>query len=253
MVTKTDDLGTVLFGKTRRALLALLFTRPTEEFYLRQIVRLTGMGLGPVQRDLSSLFQAGIVSRRRLGMHVLYQANAQCPVFGDLKGLVTKTVGLADVLRVALNPLAPRIQQALIFGSFARGEQQADSDVDLLVVSDDLTLTDLVKATKVVQSQLGREINPILYSVDEYEKRVRSRHHFLTRIAREPTISLIGVRNESGGMAHKRLATTRRRAIPIIFAPSTRCSLRRASRATCSIASRPSARSEARASTSRLA
>ena len=206
MVTATDHLATVLFGKTRRALLALLFTRPTEEFYLRQIVRVTGMGLGPVQRDLLLLCGAGIVGRRRLGIHVLYQANAQCPVYDELKGLIIKTVGLADVLRVALGPLASRIRQAFIFGSFARGEQHADSDVDLLVVSDDLTLTDLVKATKGVQSQLGREINPILYRSDEYEERMRVKHHFLTRIAREPKIRLIGAQNESGGMAEKWMA-----------------------------------------------
>lgn len=208
MVTTTDHLATVLFGKTRRALLALLLTRPTEEFYLRQIVRVTGMGLGPVQRDLLLLSRAGIVGRRRLGMHVLYQANAQCPIFDELKGLVIKTVGLADVLRAALNPLASRIQKAFIFGSFARGEQHADSDVDLLVVSDDLTLMDLVKATKVVQSQLGREINPILYRSDEYEQRVRMKHHFLTRIAREPKIPLIGVQNEPGGLAEERMAAS---------------------------------------------
>ena len=196
MVTASDNLATVLFGKTRRAVLALLFTRPTEEFYLRQMVRLTGVGLGPVQRELAALCRGRIVCQDRQGLHVVYRANTQCPGFAELSGLVIKTMGVADVLRAAIEPLTPKIRLAFIFGSFARREQHEQSDVDLFVVSDELELRNLVKALKPAQLRLGREINPVLYTREEYDSRLRTRHHFLTRVLREPTIGLIGERHE---------------------------------------------------------
>lgn len=178
--------------------MSLLFTRPGEGFYLRQMVRLTGAGLGPVQRELAALGEAGIVRQHRQGIHVMHEANPQCPVFAEISGLVIKTMGVADVLRLALEPLAPKIILAFIFGSFARGEHGDDSDVDLFIVSEELTLTDLVKALKGSQQRLGREINPVLYAREEYERKLQARHHFLTRILREPTIWLKGERHEPG-------------------------------------------------------
>jgi predicted nucleotidyltransferase len=122
----------------------------------------------------------------------MYQANPDCPIFHELNSLVIKTVGVADIIRAALAPLADKMDQAMIFGSFARGEQHEQSDVDLFIVSDAVTLMQIVKALKPAQEQLRREINPVLYSRSEYDRKLRARHHFLTRILREPTIRLIG-------------------------------------------------------------
>src|SRR3954465_14518796 len=124
MVTPiAGSVGDLLFGKTRQAVMGLLFLKPEESFHLRQIVRLTGAGIGPVQRELAKLVDAGLLLREQRGRQVYFQA-AGSPVFGELRGLLVKTAGVADVLRQALSPLAPGIRSAFIFGSFAKGTAQ---------------------------------------------------------------------------------------------------------------------------------
>ncbi|HUO08102.1 MAG TPA: nucleotidyltransferase domain-containing protein [Phycisphaerae bacterium] len=198
MVTPTDSLAATLFGKTRQAILGLFFTHPTESFHLRQVVRLTGAGLGPVQRDLAALTRAGILTRLRKGIHVLYQANASSPVFEELKSLALKTVGAAEILRAALQPFAEQIRAAFLYGSMARGEQHAESDVDLLVISDTLTLQKIVAALRHAERKMGREINPMLYHPDEFRKKIREKHHFLTRVMSQPRLLLVGDDRELG-------------------------------------------------------
>jgi len=117
------------FGRVRRAILALLFTHSDESFYVRQIARATGGGLGAVHRELSNLVEAGLVVRARHGRQVYYQANRDSPVFADLRGLIARTAGVADVLRGALAPLADRIAAAFVYGSVARGSEKSDSDI----------------------------------------------------------------------------------------------------------------------------
>ncbi len=162
-----DVLCSALFGETRRAVLALLFSRPDESFYLREVVRWAGTGRGAVQRELARLEQAGIVRRRRRGSQVHFQASAECPVFGELRGFVLKTVGLVGVLRAALSPLAERIRVAFIYGSVARGEARAASDVDLCVVGG-VTFAEIAGAIRGAQEKLGREINPTVYPPAEF-------------------------------------------------------------------------------------
>src|SRR4051812_5416374 len=126
MVTgTTEPIGDLLFGKTRQAVMGLLFLRPDESFHLRQIVRLSGAGVGPVQRELAKLVAAGLILREQRGQQVYFQA-ARSPVFDELRGLLVKTAGCADVLREALLPLAPRIRSAFIFGSFAKDNARAE-------------------------------------------------------------------------------------------------------------------------------
>jgi uncharacterized protein len=130
-----DKLASVLFGKAQQAVLGLLFGRPGESFYVREIVRATRVGQGAVQRELQRLAEAGIIDRVVRGRQVFYQANRRCPIFAELQGLVVKTAGVADVLRAALAPLVDRIVVAFVFGSFASGEPRKTSDVDVLVGS----------------------------------------------------------------------------------------------------------------------
>jgi len=130
----SSSLAAALFGQTRRAILALLYGHPDEAYYLRQLARLGGLGLGVVQREVKRLSEAGILRRTVRGHQVYYQANPDCPVFAELKGLMVKTAGAVDVLREALAPLAGRIKGAFIYGSVARLQQRNGSDVDLMVV-----------------------------------------------------------------------------------------------------------------------
>lgn len=194
-----------MFGKTRRAVLALLFTHPTERFYLRQIVRLTSEGLGPIQRELKALTQAGIVTRRKEGRQVYFQASNSSPIFPELKSLIIKTAGIADVLREAIEPLAHRIEFAFVYGSFAAGEERETSDVDVMVIGD-VGTRGLVSAFRTAQRTLGREINPSVYPLNEFRDKLKSGHSFLKRVTVGPVIMLHGDENGLRNLGRKRKA-----------------------------------------------
>jgi len=198
-------LSKIITGKTRGAILALLFGRPDESFYLRQVVRASGRGLGPVQRELKLLTEAGLIRRTRSGRQVYFQANPESPVFPELKSLIAKTVGVGDALRRALAPMKPLIRVALIYGSAARGEEKPGSDIDLLIVGD-VSFSDLVLHLQVPQNALGREINPTVYSIAEFQSRLRERHHFVTSVIDEKKIFVFGDEDELRRLAPKRLA-----------------------------------------------
>ena len=127
-------------------------------------------------------------------------------MFGELKSLVVKTMGVAEVLREALAPLAQRIRLAFVFGSFARGEQRQTSDVDVMVVSDDVSFGELVMATKPAEDRLSREVNPTLYGTAEFNEKLGSGHPFLSRVVSGPKIFLIGDEHELGSVAPVGLA-----------------------------------------------
>ncbi len=200
-----DHLSVALFGKTRRAVLGLLFSHVDEAFYLRQIARETGASLGALQREVGRLTQAGIILRTVKGNHVYFQANQNGPIFAELKGLVVKTVGLVEVLRSALLPLKKRLLLAVIYGSMARGEEKRGSDVDLLVVGE-VTFGDIVSAIEPAQGLLRREVNPTVYPPEEFKTRVESHHHFLKSVFSLEHIYLTGRDHELAGLAENRLA-----------------------------------------------
>jgi len=207
MGTLTDNKSQagILFGKARRAVLSLLFTHTDETFYLRQIVRASGYGLGPVQRELRKLADSGIIRRTVRGRQVYFQANPECPIFPELKNLIIKTAGIGDTLRNALAPIAGHVKIAFIYGSVARGEEGPRSDIDLLVVGDS-EYTDVVAKLQAAQQTLGREVNPTVYPLSEFKAKVRANHHFLTSVLKGPKIYLIGDENELRRLAAKRLA-----------------------------------------------
>ena len=200
----SDKLTSVLFGKTRRAILALLLTNPQESFYLRQIVRSAGLGQGAVQRELQHLTEAGLLLRRRQGHQVYYQANQQSPIFKELKILVVKTAGAGDILRQALLGLKGRIQAAFLYGSFATGKDRPASDLDLAVIGE-VTFGEVVSQLRPAQETLGREVNPTVYTPAEFQKKLQARHHFVSAIIRGPKIMLIGEECEITRLGKKRL------------------------------------------------
>jgi predicted nucleotidyltransferase/Fe2+ or Zn2+ uptake regulation protein len=207
MITSLDNngLAATLFGKTRRAILSLLYGHADESFYLRQIARTTGVGLGPIQRELKLLTDAGIIQRSVQGRQVYYQANSKSPVFTELKSLITKTAGVGDTLRNILTPLIDRLNIVLIYGSIASGKEKRDSDIDLLIIGK-VTFAEVVAELQLAQEQLGREINPTVYPVDEFTAKLAENHHFLIDVLGGPRIFLIGDENELKRMVEERLA-----------------------------------------------
>lgn len=187
-------MGSALFGKTRRAVLGLLYARPDEAFYLRQITREVRAGQGAVQRELQRLGDAGVLLREARGREVHFRANRACPIFAELHGLVQKTVGLADVLRVALTPLQAAITLAVVYGSQAAGTATVGSDVDLLVVGDvdDMALH---KAVAQAEAKLARPVNYTVLSPIEFARKRRQRGGFVARVLAGPRIALLGPRD----------------------------------------------------------
>jgi len=187
-----------LLPKVRRDVLALLFSRPDEAFYQREIVRATGGGKGAVERELRALAKAAIVLREKRGNLTYYRANRDCPIFPELQGLMLKTVGLADVLRESLAGVKG-IHLAFIFGSMPKGTFDSRSDVDLLIVAD-ASFADISGALRSAEDRLNREITPTVYSPEEFAQKLKAKHHFLTRIVEEPKIMLIGNEDDLGRM-----------------------------------------------------
>jgi predicted nucleotidyltransferase len=202
-----DMIAEALFGQTRRAVLALLFGRLGDSFYLREIDRLTGAGMGAVQRELRRLVDSGLVDRRQHGKQVYFSANARSPVYQEIVGLLAKTAGIADVLRDSLAPLAneKKIILASIYGSVATATQRAESDIDLLVIGE-ATLRDVIPALQTAQERLSREINPTIYTPTEFRDRLRQGEHFVSRILDRPKIMLIGSEDELRDLVKQPLA-----------------------------------------------
>jgi predicted nucleotidyltransferase len=186
-----NGLATTMFGKARRAVLSLLYGHTDEAFYLRQVVRVTGIGLGPAQRELKQLTDAGIIQRMVRGKQVYYQANVKCPIFAELKSLIVKTAGLADVLRETLAPLAEQIAIAFVYGSMASGEATSESDIDLLVVGniDEMALHG---ALSQAENRLGRPVNYTLMSQLEFDKRRSEKGGFIARVLLGQKIMILG-------------------------------------------------------------
>ena len=186
-----------LLPQTRRALLGLLYGLPDRAFYLREIAAKVGSGMGQVQRELGRLTRAGILRRFEQGRHVFYQADRRCPIFDELRGLVVKTVAGSDHLRRALAELEDRIAVAFVFGSVARGDDRAESDLDLFVVGE-VSLQEVVAAIDPIQRTLGREINPTVYPPAELRSKLEGGHHFLTAVLADEKIFVIGTQDELG-------------------------------------------------------
>jgi predicted nucleotidyltransferase len=190
-VGEETTLADALFGKTRRVVLGLLFGHPEEGFYMRQISRILNLGQGALLRELQRLTAAGILLREAHGRQVYYRANKACPIYTDLQGLLLKTVGLADVLRAALAPLAEKIEVAFVYGSMAKGTAQAGSDVDVMVIGA-ASFAEVVAALNATQDTLRREVNPSSYPPEEVRSKFLAGHHFLKAVLSEPKLFLIG-------------------------------------------------------------
>lgn len=183
----------LLFGTYRKKVLSLLLLHPDMDYHVRELARQTGTAPGTLHKELARLAAAGLLLRKEQGNQVRYQANQQCPVFPELAGLLRKTTGAAELITNALLPLQPVL--ALIFGSVASGTETANSDADVLVIGD-LGFADVVRATHPVQAELAREINPVVYSAQEFQRRVQEHDPFVTELLAKPKIILIGTEHD---------------------------------------------------------
>lgn len=181
-----------LFSSTQQRLFSLLFGHPERSFYANELITLAGSGSGAVQRELQRLTQTGLLTVTTRGNQKHYQANAEAPIFAELRSIVLKTFGVADRLRQALQSLESAMICAFIYGSVAKGEDHAGSDMDIMVVSDTLTLGDIFSVMQPLEGQLGRKIHVTLYTSEEFTKRKKESNPFLTKVVTGTIIPLIG-------------------------------------------------------------
>ena len=193
-----SSLADALFSGTRQRVLALLFGQPDRSYYATEIISLAGAGSGAVQRELARLAHSGLVTARAVGNQKHYQANPESPVYVELCAIVRKTVGLAEPLRAALAPLAARIRAAFVYGSVAKRKDTAGSDIDVLLISDDLSYADLYATLETLSGTLGRVVNPTIYTRHELAKRVAKKEAFVTRVLAQPKLWLIGGEDDLG-------------------------------------------------------
>ena len=191
MIPVRTEIAAALFGKTRRNVLALLFGQPERSFYLREIAARAASGMGQVQKELEQLVAAGLVLREQRANQVHFRANPEAPIYGELLGIVTKTFGVADVLREALEPFRDRIRLAFIYGSIAKGSATAASDIDLLLVGDVAPSEFSVPLTEI-RNRLGRSVSLVGYSTEEFGALLRDRHHFISAVLAGAKIWLVG-------------------------------------------------------------
>jgi predicted nucleotidyltransferase len=188
----TINPATLLFPASyRRRVLTLLLLHPERALHVREIARLTGTTAGTLNKELTKLHAAGLLDRERVGNQVRYTANRASPIYAELAGILRKTIGLADVLADALAPSAPAITVAFVFGSMARATETAGSDVDVMLIGS-LGFGDAVKLLYPAQAVLGRDVNPSVYSADEWRARLKTKDPFAREVLAQPKIFLIG-------------------------------------------------------------
>lgn len=185
------SVGDALFTKAQKMVLTLLLGRPDKSFYLNEVVRHAAMGRGVISRELAKLTAADLLVVTKRGNQNHYQANAESPIFNELVQIVKKTFGIAGVLKASLASALLRCEQAFIYGSIAKGDEHAGSDVDVMLVGDELSYSEVMALLESAETQLGRAINPTIYTVAEFNDRLNHKNSFLAKVMSQTTISLL--------------------------------------------------------------
>lgn len=186
------SIATALFSDSQVRLFRWLFGQPERSFHLSELRRLTELGSASLQRELNRLAEAGLILSERVGNLRRFQANPHSPVYPELVALTRKSLGAVPLLREALQPIAGRLANAFIYGSVARQTDTANSDIDLMLVGEDLSLNEILTLLLPLETQLGRKINPNCYTAAEYAKRLAEPDSFISRVLAQPTLPLIG-------------------------------------------------------------
>ena len=187
----------ILFSEYRRRVLGLLLLHPDERYHVREIARLTNTTAGTLHRELSKLAKASVLLRELSGNQVYYQANRNFPIYPELTSILKKTSGLVDVLFDSLAPLAEKIEVAFVFGSVAKGTENLGSDIDVLVIGD-IDFTEIVTALYSAQTSLGREINPKIYSREQWKASLQKQELFIQAVLNNPKLFIMGAGNDLG-------------------------------------------------------
>lgn len=186
------SIADALFTKTQQRVLGLLYGKPDKSFYTNEILRWADMGRGTVTRELEKFAGAGLVVMSKEGNQRYYQANPDTPIFDELVSIARKTFGVADVIRDAIKPLGERVFSAFIYGSVAKGEATAKSDIDLLVVSDSLSYADLMDCLIGAEEILARPVDPSVYELAQFRRKLRDDNAFISKVMEQPKIWLKG-------------------------------------------------------------
>jgi predicted nucleotidyltransferase len=194
--TETSILHSFLPNKARRRVLGLLFAHPDKSFYTKEIIKLAHTGTGAVLRELENLTKAGLISVEVLGNQKRYHAEKKSPIYSELRSIVLKTFGLADIIRDALGSVADEVHSAFIFGSIAKHLDTSTSDVDLMIITDTLSYADIFPLLEKPQATLAREINPTFYSQKEWTEKRKKKNNFIKKVMEQPKIFLIGTEDE---------------------------------------------------------
>jgi predicted nucleotidyltransferase len=197
-IPQTLGLSNALFSKVQQRVLALIFSHPERSFYTSEIVRNVRSGVGAVERELSKLERSGLVSIERIGNQKHYRANQAAPIFDDLRGLVEKTVGLAEPIKKSLQPYVESIKSAFVYGSVAKGADTARSDIDLLVIGDELNYSDLYAAAQKLEKKLRRKVNPLFVSPYDWKRKISDKGSVFSKISHSPKIFIIGSEKDLG-------------------------------------------------------
>ena len=190
------SIATALFSDSQSRVFRWVFGQPDRSYHLSELRRLTGLGSASLQRELNRLAGAGLVRTERVGNLRRFQANPQSPVYGELVGLTCKTLGLELVLREALLPLIPDLKAAWVYGSVAKQTDTAQSDIDVMLIGENLLLGRVLELVVPLEAQLGRKINPTCYTPADFERRRAEPDSFVNRVLAQPILPLIGDANE---------------------------------------------------------
>jgi predicted nucleotidyltransferase len=195
MMPQTITIGDALFTKTQQKIMGLLFQKPDTTFYLNQIVRLAKIGKGTIKRELEKMTAAGLLTVKYIGNQKHYQANSSAPVYNELIAITRKTFGIAEVIRQTLEPIKESIEFAFIYGSIAKATDTAKSDIDLMIIGNDLAYADIMNLLMPAEIQLQRIINPSIYLTQDFNNRLQQRNNLLTRILQQEKIIIMGSEN----------------------------------------------------------
>ena len=191
-------LADALFSQTQQRVLGLMFGQPDRSFYLTELIRLIGAGRGAVQREPARLERSGLVKVTAVGSQKHFQAEPTSPLFDELCSIARKTVGMAEPLREALAPLARGIRAAFVYGSVAKRQDTAASDIDVMIVGDRVTYPEVYSALEPLNEKLGRAVNPTVMRTGDYRKRLREGSAFVSRVNSQPKLWIIGGEDDLG-------------------------------------------------------
>lgn len=189
---QTNPLSDALFTTTQQKVLSLLYGKPDRSFFTNEIARWANVGKGSLTRELDRLQKSGVLTLDRRGNQTHYQANPDCPIYVELLGIVRKTFGLAEHLRAALAPFTEQITWAFVYGSIAKRAEHAGSDIDLMLIGEDLHYGDLMERLLPVEELLGRTINPTLYTLADWQAKLAAGNSFVLRVCQQEKLNLIG-------------------------------------------------------------